>query len=295
MAKTDAKGTSRIFQRFINSSRHRLLHAMQKLLAHVLILAVFFPASLVFAGNIQNRCPEVYLDAGADDRSAAYMEQIGVKKISDLDPFQLLLRGHYKELEKRLNAGFDINACGGPLDSSLLGLAASVGFMDGVKILAGRGANLNLPKNSQGQPPLVMAIYTNQYQVSDYLIQMGADVKIKQGAGDAFNTLDALTGAMNNENRDPAREVKLARELMARGVSPNEKDVDPILGMTPLIGAIVSNRPALVKLFLENGADPAIRDRTGRNAFDIAKAMSNRTVGKKMLAILEKSAKSTPR
>ena len=58
------------------------------------------------------------------------------------------------------------------------------------------------------------------------------------------------------------------RQILVRHPSLNERDDN---GMTPLHVAIDSRQAACVRLLLEAGADPTLRDRQGRTAFDAAR------------------------
>jgi ankyrin repeat protein len=57
------------------------------------------------------------------------------------------------------------------------------------------------------------------------------------------------------------------RQLLSRHLLLNETDEN---GVTPLHIAVDSRQAACVRLLLEAGADPMVRDRQGRNAFDAA-------------------------
>jgi ankyrin repeat protein len=59
----------------------------------------------------------------------------------------------------------------------------------------------------------------------------------------------------------------MARALIAAGASVNWADGEMV---TPLILAAHKNRPEVARLLLEAGADPAPRDKWGRQALDYA-------------------------
>ena len=56
--------------------------------------------------------------------------------------------------------------------------------------------------------------------------------------------------------------------LMSRGVDINLKNGKD--GLTPLWEAAMDNRIEMMKVLLENGADPNIADRTGRTPIRVA-------------------------
>ena len=247
------------------------------------IITIFVMAAPVFAGNDDPRCPQRNID------HESYLRTIRSKTMDAMDPFELLfMQRHDQQLAKKLSDGFNINSCGGPFDSSLLGLAAALGLTDDVKALVARGANLESPKSSRGESALILAVSANRYEVASYLLRRGADIKTTYGNEYRYNVLEALARSLNDRLRDEKKESLLAREFMRAGVSPDARDQNPLLGMTPLIWAVVSDKPSLVDLFMQCGADPHIKDNKGRNSFDIAKSLKRA----KILEILQSSPAS---
>lgn len=246
-------------------------------------IAAFVLAAPAWAGNDHPRCPQRNIDY------ESYLRAIESKPLAAMDPFEVLfIQNHEQKLAKKLNDGFDINSCGGPFDSSLLGLAAALGLMDDVKALVARGAKLESPKSSRGESALILAVSANRYEVASYLLRRGADIKTTYGNEYRYNVLEALARSLNDRLRDEKKESLLAREFMRAGVSPDARDQNPLLGMTPLIWAVVSDKPSLVELFIKCGADPHIKDNKGRNSFDIAKSLKRA----KILEILQSSPAS---
>ena len=247
------------------------------------IIVVFVLAAPVFAGNDNPRCPQHNID------HESYLRSIELKPLAGMDPFELLfIQNHEQKLAKKLNDGFDINSCGGPFDSSLLGLAAALGLMDDVKTLVARGAKLESPKSSRGESALILAVSANRYEVANYLLRRGADKQTTYGNEYRYNALHAVAGSLNDRLRNEKKETLLAREFMRAGVSPDARDENPLYGMTPMIWAVVSDKPSLVDLFMKCGADPHIKDNKGRNSFDIAKSLKRA----KILEILQSSPAS---
>ena len=232
------------------------------------IITIFVMAAPVFAGNDDPRCPQRNID------HESYLRTIRSKTMDAMDPFELLfMQRHDQQLAKKLSDGFNINSCGGPFDSSLLGLAAALGLTEDVQALVARGANLESPKSSRGESALILAVSSNRYEAANYLLRRGADKQTTYGNGYRYNALHAVAGSLNDRLRDDRKETLLAREFMRAGVSPDASDENPLYGMTPLIRAVVSDKPSLVELFIRCGADPHIKDNKGRNSFDIAKSL----------------------
>ena len=82
------------------------------------------------------------------------------------------------------------------------------------------------------------------------------------GAGEA-GTLQRLKA----RRRELVQPRITARALVAAGASVNWLDGEQV---TPLILAAHKNHPAVARLLLDAGADPAPRDRWGRQALDYA-------------------------
>ncbi|MCL2310745.1 MAG: ankyrin repeat domain-containing protein [Proteobacteria bacterium] len=269
---------------------------MSKFLSSLIIFTLLF-VSLAFAGNDRNYCEEKYLANIAFDGDASlvkYLNEIESKKRDSLDPFQLLfVKNHKKALERKLNSGFDINSCGGPFDSSLLGLAAMLGELDDVKTIIEHGANLEFPRDSSGQSALILAIDASQYEVAKYLLKKGAKLESSYGNEYEYSALNVLAHSLPYKRHNETEELNLARELMAKGLSPNKMDKAPNVWMTPLMSAIISDKPALVKLFMECGADPYIKDKRGKDSFHFARtrdsfnSAKNKEKKEKMMDILQ--------
>jgi ankyrin repeat protein len=71
----------------------------------------------------------------------------------------------------------------------------------------------------------------------------------------------------------------VVRFLIGRGADVNTRSRNPLYprnwgrlpaGHTPLMLAVVRDRPGYVQLLLEHGADPALQDEDGKTAWDYA-------------------------
>jgi len=252
---------------------------MKKFYALFLVIFVFFSLNHAFAKGGEDYCRQRNYDFNEDIEftgnneykfNGRYFNEIKGKRVDSLDPFQLLfVKNHEKELAKKLSGDFDINSCGGPYDTSLLSLAATLGLIDDVKMIINHGANLDSPKDSAGQSALMLAISVGQYEIANYLIKKGADIKTTTRHG--HNALHALAESINSESRNKVLELDLASTLISSGIPLNKKYENTINGSTPLMLAIITDKPALVQLFMECGADPYIKNQRGRDSFDIAK------------------------
>ena len=215
----------------------------------------------------------------SDTETAAFLKSIENRKNSTLNPFELVFKEKYKPyLLKKIENGFDINSCGAPQDSSLLGLVSYLGDLDDVKTLVSHGANLEYPRTPNGESPLILAISQNRYDVAKFLISQGADVKLTYGNEHEYSALDALASSFNEKTFNADKELEIARILLSGGVSPNKKDKNPSIEKTPLLRAVSFNRPSLFRFLLQNGGDPHIKGKNGKDSFDVAQSLKREEI-----------------
>lgn len=108
-------------------------------------------------------------------------------------------------------------------------------------------------RTAQDESPLMIASLKGQLEVARKLIERGADVN-KPGWA-------PLHYAATNGHL-PVMELLLEQNAYIDAASPN--------GSTPLMMAAHYGTPAAVKLLLEAGADPTIRNQLGLTAIDFA-------------------------
>lgn len=108
-------------------------------------------------------------------------------------------------------------------------------------------------RTAQDESPLMIASLKGQLEVARKLIERGADVN-KPGWA-------PLHYAATNGHL-PVMELLLEQNAYIDAASPN--------GSTPLMMAAHYGTPAAVKLLLEAGADPTIRNELGLTAIDFA-------------------------
>ena len=146
-------------------------------------------------------------------------------------------------------------------------------------LLLQKGANVNTSSlgshGGGGRTPLINAAAEGNVTLMKALLAKGADVNVASIAEPyqvkngqiALGLITPLHMAVAFGSPDA---VKV---LLDAGAKVNAQDVR---GMTPLMLAIGTDRanPAVVKLLLDRGADPAIRSKAGENASDWAKKFS---------------------
>jgi len=188
--------------------------------------------------------------------------------------------------------GADIDAKDTVLDTPLL-LAASVANAEVVQYLIGKGANVaaaNLTqrnmlhcaalggnmdlvrccveqckgfdvnaKTTDGFTPLFMAVDKNNFEVVQYLVNLGADIN----AVDSFGRSPLLYAAKQSF-------VELAKYLVDKGADVNHKDNE---GSSILHWAVFSAQPEITQYLIAHGADlkaTVMKDGKPTTALDLA-------------------------
>ena len=109
----------------------------------------------------------------------------------------------------------------------------------------------------KGYPPLILASYNEQYDMTQYFLEQGADVDAKDAAS---NT--ALMGVCFKGYK------AIAALLLEHGADVNIQNLN---GATALIYAATFGQTEIAKLLLEKGADKTLRDVRGNTAQTHAK------------------------
>ncbi len=158
-----------------------------------------------------------------------------------------------------------------------LSQASGRGHLSTVALLLDRGANPNVEAKSCSMTPLGSAVVTGQADIVRLLVQRGARIDMADTMGHTI----AHEAAMSKEG---VAMVGLLAELGAK-MSGHTK-----AGLTPLMMAAMLNRVDVVRAFVEHGADPNVRDRTGSTALTHAERMAR---GPEAAAYLRKVTKKS--
>ena len=126
--------------------------------------------------------------------------------------------------------------------------SAYYGALKVTQFLVEKGADVNI-KDVGGVTPLSMAAYGNHTAVARFLVKNGADVNIRDEDGGT----PLLNAAYNNN-------FELVKFLVEHGADVNIKTVD---GQTPLINAAGLGNFEMVKFLVEHGADVNVQNKDG--------------------------------
>jgi ankyrin repeat protein len=165
------------------------------------------------------------------------------------------------------------------------------GDLDQVKILIENGLDINTRNTCEGKYTLLMtACNKNKIKIVEYLIEKGANVKLKDKDGNTaffrackYSNANIVKFFITKEMFDInakdeygytplncsiiEKNNKVAKYLVSEGIYINIKNKD---GRTPLIQACFTDEFELIKFLVEKGADINAKDNEGKTALEIA-------------------------
>lgn len=151
------------------------------------------------------------------------------------------VEGHHDVCRDLIEAGADINATYGPLSTSPVGFAAKFGYEDIAELLLSRGARVDI-NDSEGHPPIYVAVVTEHVKVCQLLLAFGADAGFK--TEDTLRTLLAITTIDGNLPM-----VKLLIEYHA------DLDDADTYGWTPIGHAAFKGYVDICRVLVDAGAN----------------------------------------
>ena len=173
--------------------------------------------------------------------------------------------------------------------------AAREGAVAAAAALAEGGANLDI-QDPDGTTAMIFAIMNGHYDVAAMLLEKGANPVLADSAGMAalYATVDMHTLPFMHGRPYPKPSGRLgvedfARLLLGRGADVNQPLKSPLLrrhnststqslgeGTTPLMRAAASGDVAFMRLLLERGADPTLRQKNGTTMLILASGFGRR-------------------
>jgi uncharacterized protein len=173
--------------------------------------------------------------------------------------------------------------------------AARGGAVDSVRALADGHADLNRG-DPDGVTALILSIINAHYDVAALLLECGADPKVADSTGMTplyaavdMNTLQFMHGRPSVRPSGGLSAVDVAKLLLDRGADPNAALKGPVLqrhnnaplqtlgeGTTPLMRAAKSGDVVLMRLLLDHGADPKLRQKNNNTLLILAAGFGRR-------------------
>lgn len=173
-------------------------------------------------------------------------------------------------------------------------LAAAGGFTDIVKVLVDRGADYAI-RDNYDTTALIAAATSGHPDTAVALVEYGADPTFKDTSGGSalsnatfFGHTDvvlAILEKMPELSAPVGNELlllsaglgheKIAAALIKKGV---DVDARGVKSRTPLMAAAAFNKIELIKILLENGADPMVVDEDETTALQVAVNKGNQEI-----------------
>src|SRR5216683_4589422 len=141
--------------------------------------------------------------------------------------------------------------------------ASVLGKLEQVRNLIDRDPSLVNSYSPDGFTPVALAAYLGQKDVTEYLLEKGANVNAIAKNATGFT---ALTGAVANNH------VEISKILVKRGANVNHRYEG---GVSPLMEACLNGNLELVNFLLENGADPSAKTKDEKTPLTFAKEKSH--------------------
>ncbi|HNT57631.1 MAG TPA: ankyrin repeat domain-containing protein [Syntrophales bacterium] len=171
-----------------------------------------------------------------------------------------------EEAQSLLVQGGDPNVNVPGSDMKIL-MTAQSGAM--VKLLLDNGADPNLPDKDGATSLHYLVTAPSALEIVPILLSSGANVnKAAEGRGGRTPLHEATQWYF--EGRDHAVGDRLIRLLVSSGADINAPGY---LGKTVIHEAVENDKPDLLKLALELGADPGVADGDGATALDMARSL----------------------
>jgi ankyrin repeat protein len=173
--------------------------------------------------------------------------------------------------------------------------AARQGALAAARALVEAGASLDV-QDPDGTTAMVLAIMNGHYDVAALLIDKGANPNVADSAGMAalYATVDMHTLQFMHGRPYPKPSGRLSVEdfaqvLLTHGADVNQRLKTPLLrrhnststqslgeGTTPLMRAAYTGDVAFIRLLLQHGADPALKQKNGTTMLMLASGFGRR-------------------
>jgi ankyrin repeat protein len=175
--------------------------------------------------------------------------------------------GHVSVAQRLIEQGADVNLTGRS-GISPIAAAAYAGSDAIVEALIAHGADERAADDT-GKPPIVYAAARAKLDIVKRLLGRNTDIN-----GRYHHDLTLLMWASGADEKVPeADAIEVVKYLVDAGARIDDRDAR---GRTALMIAAEGGRAEIVTLLLARGADPALKDRTGKRAADLTSLSSLR-------------------
>lgn len=171
------------------------------------------------------------------------------------------------------------------------------GDLAGVKAALAEDSALADAANEEGQSAFLLAKYYRHEEMANYLLSLGPklDLFAACAAGRTSDVLERIDsdpsrlGAHSNDGWTPLHlaaffgHAELAKGLLNRGARVDERSTNAMKN-TPLHAAAAGAQVEVMRLLLENGADPNAQQHGGWTALHTAAQTGNRIMSEVLLA-----------
>lgn len=175
-----------------------------------------------------------------------------------------------------------------------LATAAMRDHVPSVKVLIESGADLEQP-GLQDYRPLALAIAERKYEVAKAMIEGGADLSVASGEEGLtpLMLIAAQTGPAEGARFLPGstHPSDIAKMLVDRGA---KVDAQSHNGITALMVAATHNSAAMIGLLMDAGADPAIKNKIGLTASEIAEKNGNLEAAQAIYVLAQSRSAEAP-
>ncbi|HEV2601997.1 MAG TPA: ankyrin repeat domain-containing protein [Candidatus Babeliales bacterium] len=228
----------------------------------------------------QGANPYVQSRYGSDAFDMARYNQnqkiLQILKMTKHDPrtiFQAIAAGRTDFIVHWLAEGSDVNAV--QLHDTVLMAAIKYGSLDLIKLLLNhKDIDVNFA-NAFGETALFLAIQRRSLAVLELLLEYGAriDSVSKSGHTPFLMAFEGMRDCLKDENYVGAEELKkIIDVLIKKGVDIEQQNDQ---GETFLIRLVVQRKKGEVLRLLALGANPYLKDVSGSDAFDYARAQND--------------------
>ncbi|MEZ2127328.1 ankyrin repeat domain-containing protein [Sinorhizobium sp. CB9] len=166
----------------------------------------------------------------------------------------------FEPVRRMLTLGFDVNAM---TSRAPLHEAALHGHIEMAKLLIEHGADTKIRDPYHYAPPIGWAEYNGQPDMVNFLRDQSLDIF----AAAAYGMMDQLTALLD---ADPSLMERTFGSFRPSGRADPDRD-----WLTPLGFAVLNGRFEVIHFLMKRGADPTIRNTSGRSLKHVAREMGD--------------------